>query len=210
MLKQLFFLLVVKPFVLLVTGVHVSGRERLPPRGPCIVAANHNSHLDTLVLLSLFPLSSVASVRPVAAADYFMKNRFFAWVSRHLIGIIPIKRKPDRSDGHPLEEVKSALEAAQTVIIFPEGSRGEPEKMVPFKKGVAHLAGAFPEVPVVPVHLHGAGKSLPRGEALFVPFIIDVNIAEPLYYGNGTRDAFTARLEARIRELKPTKGDRYE
>ena len=210
MLKRLFFLLIVRPLVLLVMGIHVSGRERLPAAGPCIVAANHNSHLDALVLLCLFPLARLGDVRPVAAADYFFKTRLRAWFAKRVIGIIPLRRHPGPGGGDPLAGVRSALEAKQTVIFFPEGSRGEPERMAPFKRGVAHLAKAFPEVPVVPVFIRGAGKSLPRNEALLVPFIIDVAIGEPLYYRYGGCAAFTEALETRIRTLNPTQGECYE
>ena len=203
MLKRLFFIGFVRPLVLLVSGVHLRGREHLPATGPCIVAANHNSHLDTLVLMSLFPLAMVDRVRPVAAADYFLKNRLTAWFSRNVIGIIPLKRRPDRSAGHPLSGVEEALKNGEVVIIFPEGSRGEPEEMQPFKGGISHLAKTFPEVPVLPVYLHGAGKSLPKGEALFVPFIIDVVVGAPLFCGLGENHrAFTERLEQRIVALR--------
>ncbi len=88
----------------------------------------------------------------------------------------PLKRRPSKEEGHPLLGVKKALEARDIVIIFPEGSRGNPEEMSSFKTGIAHLAKEFPTVPVIPVCIHGAGKALPKGEALFVPFVIDVDI----------------------------------
>lgn len=201
MLKTLFFLLLVRPLVLLVCGINVRGRRRLPATGPCIIAANHNSHLDTLVLMSLFPVTKVGLVRPVAAADYFLKNRLLAWFALELIGIIPISRRPTRKDGHPLARVHEALRQGQVVIIFPEGSRGEPERLAPFKKGVAHLVRAFPEVDVVPVHIHGAGKSLPRGEALLVPFIIDVRIGSPMRYAGQGHARFVDDLHTTICRL---------
>ncbi len=91
-LKVLFFALFIKPIVFIVLGLNVRFRERLPLKGPAILAPNHNSHLDTMVLLSLYPLSVIHKIRPVAAADYFLKNRFFAWFSLSVIGIIPLDR----------------------------------------------------------------------------------------------------------------------
>jgi 1-acyl-sn-glycerol-3-phosphate acyltransferase len=202
MLKKIFFSLFVRPIVLIISGVHVVGKENLPLKGPCIIAANHNSHLDTMVLMSLFPLSHINQVRPVAAADYFMKNKWFAWFSQNVIGIIPLKRRPTKEEGHPLLGVTKALNKGDIVIIFPEGSRGVPEEMSTFKTGIAHLVKEFPTIPVVPIYMHGAGKILPKGEALFVPFIIDVHIGEAVYFEDETNKAFTARLEANIKELE--------
>ena len=202
MLKKIFFALFVRPLVLIISGVHVLGKEKLPSEGPCIIAANHNSHLDTMVLMSIFPLSKINQVKPVAAADYFMKNRYFAWFSQNVIGIIPLKRRPTKEEGHPLLGVTKALKNGDIVIVFPEGSRGVPEEMGTFKTGIAHLAKEFPSIPVVPIYIHGAGKALPKGEALFVPFIIDVNIGEALYYHDENNKVFTQRLEKSIIELE--------
>ncbi|HFD14184.1 MAG TPA: 1-acyl-sn-glycerol-3-phosphate acyltransferase [Epsilonproteobacteria bacterium] len=202
MLKKIFFALFIRPLVLIVSGVHVKGREKLPLSGPCIIAANHNSHLDTMVLMSLFPISKVHDVRPVGAADYFMKNKWFAWFSQNMIGIIPLKRRPSKEEGHPLAGVKEALTQGQIVIIFPEGSRGEPEEMGTFKTGIAHLAKEFSLVPVLPVYIHGAGKALPKGEALFVPFIIDVCIADPIYFQEENHQDFVNRLEASVKSVR--------
>ncbi len=202
MLKKLFFTLFVRPLVLIISGVHVVGKEKLPLKGPCIIAANHNSHLDTMVLMSLFPLSQINQVRPVAAADYFMKNRWFSWFSQNVIGIIPLKRKPTKEEGHPLLGVMKALKNSDIIIVFPEGSRGVPEEMSTFKTGIAHLVKEFPSIPVVPIYIHGAGKVLPKGEALFVPFIIDVSIGEALYLEDENNKAFTQRLESSIKGLE--------
>jgi len=200
MLKWFFFALIVRPTVLLIFGVHVRGREHLPAEKPCILVANHNSHLDTLILMSLFPLRKIHRIRPVAATDYFMKNRFIAWFSTQFIGIIPLSRKVERSHTHPLESVRQALEAGDSIILFPEGSRGEAEQMSKFKSGVAHLAKMTPTVPVIPIYLGGAGKVLPKGEALLVPFIIDVHILEPMMIAEEDTQTFTERLEEVIKK----------
>lgn len=201
MLKRLFFTLIVRPFVLLVFGIHVQGQENIPTQ-PCILVANHNSHLDTMVLMSLFPLRTIHRIRPVAAVDYFMIHPFVRWFSTHIIGIIPLQRKVEKSHAHPLDGIKNALLNGNSVIIFPEGSRGEAEQMCKFKTGIAHLAHMVPHIPIIPIRLGGAGKVLPKGEALLVPFIIDITIAPSVHRGEdeGTQE-FTQRLENIIKGM---------
>ena len=202
MLKKIFFLLLIRPFLLIVAGVYVKGKENLPKNGPCIIAANHNSHIDTMVLMSIFPLAQINKVRPVAAADYFLSNKYLAWFSLNMIGIIPLSRKPRKSEGHPFAKVDEALHNGDIVIIFPEGTRGDSEAIQPFKTGVAHLASSFKDIPIVPIYMNGAGKCLPKGEALFVPFTIGVNVAEPIYFKDDDKKAFTGTLEASIKKLE--------
>jgi 1-acyl-sn-glycerol-3-phosphate acyltransferase len=202
MMKKLFFLAVVRPLVLFAMGLHVKGKEHLYSASPCIVAANHNSHLDTLILMSLFPLSHVEKIRPVAAADYFFKNTLLKWFALNIMGIIPLERKVKASGKHPLQGAMDALERGEIIIVFPEGSRGEAERLSSFKSGVAHLAKAYPNIPVIPASIYGAGKSLPRGEALFVPFIADVNIDAPMFFADDTVASFTQKLAQTIERLQ--------
>jgi 1-acyl-sn-glycerol-3-phosphate acyltransferase len=194
-IQLIFFALIVRPIILVVIGLNVRRQKELPQDGPAIIVANHNSHLDTVVLMTLLPLSRLRKIRPVAAADYFLKNKLLAWFSREIMGIIPLKRT---ADGASLDErlsgVFQALDRGEILILFPEGSRGEPEKMAKFKSGVAYIAEKYPMVPVYPVFLHGLGKSLPKGEALLVPFFCDVLIGDKLFW-NGNSRAFMDHLE---------------
>jgi 1-acyl-sn-glycerol-3-phosphate acyltransferase len=144
------------------------------------VVANHNSHLDTMVLMSLFPLALLPKLRPVAAMDYFLGSRWFSWFTLQIVGILPIKRTVARGDDNPLAPCNQALRDVQILIIFPEGSRGAPEQMQSFKGGIARLAESNPAVPVIPVYLHGLGKVLPKGENVLVPFFCDVFVGEAL------------------------------
>lgn len=199
-LRILFFLLIVRPVILVVIGLNVRHRSRLPAQGPAILVANHNSHLDTMVLMSLFPLSMLRLLRPVAAADYFLSTGLMAWFSTKIIGIIPIVRptaEPGARAADPLAPVSRAIEEGSIVIFFPEGTRGEPEQIAKFRSGIARLAERHPEVPVVPIFLHGLGKILPKGEGILVPFFCDVFIGEAMKWG-GSKDAFLAEVESRV------------
>lgn len=208
-LRLLFFALLVRPLVLFLLGLGVRHRERLRGDGPLIVVANHNSHLDTLVLMTLFPLRLLPRLRPVAAADYFLRNRFLAWFALDLIGIIPIRRSGS-GGGDPLAGCDEALERGDILILFPEGSRGEPEQLAAFKTGIAHLARRHPTVPVVPVFLRGLGRALPRGEALLVPMFVDVAVGLPLVW-QGDRHTYMDQLGNAMQqlaaELPPLKQD---
>ena len=81
----------------------------------------------------------------------------------------------------PLSPVKQALRDGYCIIIFPEGTRGEPGVIKRFKTGAARAAIEFPEIPVYPVVLTGTEKSLPRKSPLLVPFNMTIRVHDPLY-----------------------------
>jgi 1-acyl-sn-glycerol-3-phosphate acyltransferase len=200
LLRWLFFLLVMRPLALIVLGMNVRHRHRLPMQGPALVVANHNSHLDALVMMILWPLSKLHRIRPVAAADYFFRFRALKWFALRIIGIVPINRQLKGMRMDPLARVTQAVERGEIVILFPEGQRGEPEKLEEFKTCIAHLARRHPQVPVYPVYMHGLGKALPRGEALLVPFFCDVFIGEPMTW-SGDKELYMTELNARMKNL---------
>ncbi|MFT6103284.1 MAG: 1-acyl-sn-glycerol-3-phosphate acyltransferase [Candidatus Endobugula sp.] len=179
-LKIIFFGLIVRPIVLLVLGLNIRNREKLPLQGPAVIAPNHNSHLDTMVLLSLYPLSIIHKVRPVAAADYFMSNPVLAWFSLNVIGIIPLDRSGGAKRDDLFEGCNQAFDNGDILIVFPEGSRGEPEQVKAPKKGIYYLLKERNDIPVTPILMHGLGRALPRGEALLVPFNCDVIIGNQI------------------------------
>ncbi|MCB1624157.1 MAG: 1-acyl-sn-glycerol-3-phosphate acyltransferase [Pseudomonadales bacterium] len=200
LLRWFFFGVIARFVATIVLGLNVRHRERLPAAGPCLLVANHNSHLDTITLMTLLPLGLLPRVHPVAAADYFLRNSLLAWFAIKVIGIVPINRARSRPDEDLLAPVKEALGRGDILIFFPEGSRGDPEKLTEFKGGVARLVERFPEVPVIPVFMHGLGKALPKGEAILVPFFVDVFVGEPLRFG-GDRESFVRELRTRMDAL---------
>ena len=154
------------------------------PKGPCLVISNHNSHLDAAVLMSLFPLSRLSHVHPVAAADYFGTNWFRRAMAMTLMNGIPIDRTagPGRDVLQPMIE---ALREGETLIFFPEGSRGEAGVVAPFRAGVGRLTQMVPGLLVVPVFLSGPERIWPRGEAIPLPLGIDVHVGKPRTYDAG-------------------------
>lgn len=180
MLRWIFTLCIVYPVVWIWLGVRVAGRKKLPRDGPAIIVANHNSHLDVLTLFTLFPLSTLVKVQPVAAADYFLKNKVISWFALKVIGIIPVYRGAHQAN--PLQACVDALAEKKIVIIFPEGTRGEPGKFSEIKSGIWHLSQRCPEVPIIPVYMHGLDRSMGKGQKIPVPFFIDIFIDDPLFY----------------------------
>ncbi|MCX2722077.1 lysophospholipid acyltransferase family protein [Roseibium salinum] len=207
MLQKLFYIFV-KVAVLFLLGLNVRRKELLPADGPAIIVANHNSHLDTMVLMALMPLSKLKDIKPVAAADYFFASPAKAWLSERVLGIIPVERgakgKAADKAADPLEGCYRALGEGKVLILFPEGSRGEPETMTDLKKGVSYLTERFPDAPVVPVFTHGLGKALPKGSFLLVPFFCDIFVGEPITWA-GDRNRFMSALQDRFKKLSTEK-----
>ncbi|HLF83702.1 MAG TPA: lysophospholipid acyltransferase family protein [Blastocatellia bacterium] len=198
--QMIAFALAIKPFMALFIGLRVGGREHLAISEPFILIANHSSHLDTVSLLSLFPLSRLRRIRPVAAADYFERNRFVSFFTKTLFNILPIARKNITTENNPLRRMREAIEGGDSLIIFPEGTRGSGEQIGEFRSGVAHLIEKMPEVPVIPAYLVNMGRSLPKGEFIPVPFFCEIRIGAPRVL-QGSRQEITRALEAAVREL---------
>jgi 1-acyl-sn-glycerol-3-phosphate acyltransferase len=201
-LRLLFLVLLAKPVARFFAGTDVIGSERLPKRGPAIVAANHNSHVDTLVLLTIFPARTVRRVRPAAAADYFLKGPVLSWFSRNIIGIVPVARDEVKAGADVLAPAREALAQGDIVVVFPEGTRGDAsDDMGRLKNGVARLAEAFPDAPVTPVWIQGAGRVLPKGALIPVPMNCCVLVGEPIRW-EGHRTRFMDALRDSLAALK--------
>lgn len=198
-LRWIFTLCIAYPVVWIWLGVRVSGRKKLPVEGPAIIVANHNSHLDVLTLFTMFPLSTLVNVQPVAAADYFLRNKVIGWFALKVIGIIPVYRGAHHAN--PLQACVDALAAKKIMIIFPEGTRGEPGKFSEIKSGIWHLSQQCPEVPIIPVYMHGLDRSMGKGQRIPVPLFIDIFIDEPLFY-DADKVAFKQSLFTRFVTLQ--------
>jgi len=202
LIRLILLVLLARPIARFMTGADVIGREHLPRRGPAIIAANHNSHVDTLLLLTIFPAHLMPFLRPAAAADYFLKDPFIGWFSRKLVGIVPVERTKGGKGEDVLAPMREALAGGAIVILFPEGTRGTgADEMGELKSGIARLAEAFPQAPVVPIWIEGAGRVLPKGAKVPVPMNCTVLVGEavPAFVD---RAGFMASLRERLEALK--------
>jgi 1-acyl-sn-glycerol-3-phosphate acyltransferase len=201
LLRRAFMVLFLRPFLRFFMGVRVEGAENLPAADPFLLIANHNSHLDTPLLLSLFPVKRLSRIHPVAAADYWMSSPARRFVAETFFNVLPIERRgASRTGRDPLLGLAEALRRGESLLLFPEGTRGEPEVLSRFHSGAARLLAEQPRVPVVPVFLKNAGRSLPRGTALLVPFICEVKVGKP-FLPVGEVAEIQERLEGAVQEL---------
>lgn len=204
-LKYLFFLFFVRPYILFVLGVNVNDANNLPKisKGASIIVANHNSHIDTLLLMSLFSCYQNLKIHPVVAHDYFCNTKFKNFIFKTFFGVIPIKRKFHKITKEEMfKEINETLQKGETIIIYPEGTRGEDNSVKEFKTGVAHIAKMNPNVPVVPFYINGPDRILPKGAIFWVPFIANVYISEHLYYDNTSTKEFSEKIRSVIQTLK--------
>lgn len=190
---------VLRPVLWLLVGARVIQGGHLKAAGTgALVMANHNSHLDALLLMSLFALKDLPRVQPVAAADYFFTSPVKASLARLLLNALPLPRRPKRGED-PLLPLVMALETGQTLILFPEGSRGEPERLGTLKTGLTHLLARLPHTPVVPLWLRGAGRVLPRGELIPLPLFVTLSVGAPFCVLPGcSRDAVMTLLRRQL------------
>ena len=179
------------------TGVWIgcapSARQR-------IYFANHSSHLDTIILWAAMPPDLRRRVRPVAAADYWGKGKFRRYIALKVLNAVLVERQARGTN--PLEPLEDALRAGDSLIIFPEGTRGLERLPSAFKAGVFHLAREFPDVELVPVFLDNLRRALPKGSLVPVPISCVARFGAPLALAEGeTKPIFLERARAAVEAL---------
>ena len=150
-----------------------------------IFFANHTSHLDAVVLWSALPSNLRARTRPVAARDYWTKNKLRMFFGKKVFNALLIEREKVTAHNNPLETLLEALTAGDSLIIFPEGTRGDGEKTQSFKSGLYHLARKCPSVELIPVQIDNLNRILPKGEILPVPLMSCISFGEPMQLREG-------------------------
>lgn len=171
--------------------------------------ANHTSHLDFVVLWSVLPRRVREKTRPVAAKDYWSSglrkrlavNAFNAvLVERHAKSMNGDRAAAAR---HTLEMLLDALSEKNSLIVFPEGTRGDGLQVAPFKSGIYYLWRERPDVQFVPVYLSNLNRILPKGEFLPVPVISRVTFGPPLRLeADESKESFLTKAHEALCGLK--------
>ena len=162
----------------------VVGRENVPDSS-FILCSNHNSHMD-VALLAVATKKNFNDFGMLAARDYW----FESWVKRvsvnTVMNLIPVDRASKKDKELSIKDSEDLCSAfmnyeQRNLILFPEGTRGNPGELLPFKKGAARFALNLNK-PILPAVIYGSHKIWPRGKVFFgLPSRIRVFILEPIY-----------------------------
>jgi 1-acyl-sn-glycerol-3-phosphate acyltransferase len=188
------------PFTEVMSHPKVEGREWVRDlERPVIFAANHSSHADTSLILHA--LTDRARERTVvaAAADYWFKRPLLGNIVSLFLNTFPFSRTGGAQA--QLHSSSQLLKSGWNLVLFPEGSRSPDGRIQEFKPGVGHLANET-GTPVVPIHIRGAHRVMPKGQKLPLPGPVRVRIGKPMapQPAEGSRQ-FTARVEKAVRAL---------
>ena len=201
----------------LITGVQarwVDGAEPLDADGRVpqrVYFANHASNLDAPVIWSSLPTQMRKRTRPIAARDYWERGLLRRHFALKVLNAVLIERKKVTKSNHPLVPMEAALDAGDSLIIFPEGTRALDDDSPPgeFKSGLFHLARKYPQVQFVPVYLENLSRILPKGDFVLVPLLAAVRFGPSIApLEDEDKHAYLDRARAALCKLADTEGDR--
>lgn len=196
-----------------ISGVQVQWAGCEPDERQRIYFANHTSHLDFVVLWSALPSQIRLRTRPIAAKDYWEETRLRRYLAEKVFRAVLLERGAQAKSKNPeeahfvsrhlIEDMASALGDRNSLIFFPEGTRGTGEKMAPFRSGIYHLALRRPDVELVPAYLENLNRILPKGEFLPVPMLSLLTFGKPVQVEPGEeKDAFLERAREAVSGLR--------
>ena len=188
--------------VRLLTGAQARWYGCPPKAEQRIYFANHQSHADLVMIWAALPEELRSITRPIAAKDYWTKTPFRQWITTAVFNAVYVDR--ERKEGEdPLAPLVEALDSGDSVIIFPEGTRGHGEEPQPFKSGLYSLAQKFPQVVLVPAWIDNIQRVMPKGEVVPVPILCSVTFGKPIQLEDGEeRRAFLDRARDAVIALR--------
>ena len=187
----------------LITGAQGHWVGCAPKAEQRIYFANHQSHFDWVLIWCALPRDLRATTRPIAARDYWTSTRLKHWLTKEVFNAVYVNRQRT-DDEDPLEPLMEVLRNGDSLVIFPEGTRGHRGDPAAFKAGLFHLAEAFPQVPLIPAWIDNVQRVMPKGEVVPVPVLCSVSFGAPLHLAPGEeKRAFLARARDAVMALKP-------
>jgi 1-acyl-sn-glycerol-3-phosphate acyltransferase len=167
-----------------------------------IYFANHQSHVDLVMIWAALPSELRRNVRAVAARDYWTKSAFKHWITSAVFNVIYVSRERSAQED-PLEPLIDALKAGDSLILFPEGTRGHLEDPQAFKAGLYNLAVKFPQIDLIPAWIANVQRVMPKGEVVPVPVLCSVTFGEPIQVRpDEDRHTFLERARAAVMALR--------
>jgi 1-acyl-sn-glycerol-3-phosphate acyltransferase len=186
----------------LITGAQGHWYGCPPKAEQRIYFANHQSHFDWVLLWAALPRDLRAATRPIAARDYWTASPLKHWITREIFNAVYVSRQRTE-DEDPLEPLMEALRSGDSLVIFPEGTRGQAAEPAPFKSGLYALAVAFPEVQLIPAWIDNVQRVMPKGEVVPVPILCTVTFGAPIALQAGEeRRAFLDRARQAVIALR--------
>ncbi len=196
-----FFLLGV---IRVLTGAQARWQGCPPKAEQRIYFANHQSHADLILMWAALPEELRSITRPIAAKDYWTKTAFKRWITTSVFHAIYVDRVKT-SEQDPLEPLIEALTNGDSIILFPEGTRGNQEEPQSFKSGLYNLALRFPQVVLVPAWINNVQRVMPKGEVVPVPILCSVTFGAPLVLQPAEdRGVFLTRARQAVLDLRET------
>jgi len=189
----------------LVTGTQGHWKGCPPMAEQRIYFANHQSHLDWVLIWAALPHELRACTRPIAARDYWTRTPFRQWLTTAVFHAVYVERsRTQGAEQDPLEPLVAALHSGDSLVIFPEGTRSARGEPLPFKSGLYHLAEQFPAVRLVPAWIDNVQRVMPKGEVVPVPVLCTVTFGAPLQLEPGEdKRSFLERARAAVVALRP-------
>jgi 1-acyl-sn-glycerol-3-phosphate acyltransferase len=187
----------------LITGTQGHWKGCPPKAEQRIYFANHQSHLDWVLIWAALPRELRVRTRPIAARDYWTSSPFKQWLTTAVFNAVYVSRtRVDEQD--PLEPLVQALEQGDSLVIFPEGTRSNKDEPQPFKSGIFHLAELFPAVQLIPAWIDNVQRVMPKGEVVPVPILCTVTFGAPLtLQPDEDKRAFLDRARAAVLAVRP-------
>jgi len=169
-----------------------------------IYFANHASHLDFVLVWAALPPKLRAMTRPVAARDYWDRPGFRRYLGVKVFNAVLVDRQPAQSSPQTAMDILlEGLGERHSLIIFPEGTRGDGSTIAPFKSGLYRLGKARPDIELIPAYINNLNRVLPKGEFVPVPMLASVSFGEPMHVGEDEeKNAFLDRARNAILELR--------